>query len=128
METVALPEGFEEIRREELARAFQKVLRLRYFVQPVLALVVLYIALYEWHPGAPSVEGCSRRRAPTSMCSTFVALAEGARRPAPAASLNKLRQAPVTVGTGHYTRKPSGRTGHRDIVRAWTPTGQPPPR
>jgi hypothetical protein len=45
MDTAALPEGFEEIRREELARAFQQVLRVRYLVQPVLAAIVLYIVL-----------------------------------------------------------------------------------
>src|SRR5215471_6708664 len=53
MKTVILPEGFEEIRREELARAFQKVLRVRYLVQPVLVLIVLYIAFTDssWYRG-----------------------------------------------------------------------------
>jgi len=54
METAVLPEGFEEIRREELARAFQKVLRLRYFVLPASVLIVLYIALTDssWYRAA----------------------------------------------------------------------------
>src|SRR5262249_16041610 len=45
--STSFPAGFEEIRREELARAFQKVLRLRYVVQPVLIAMVLYIVIVD---------------------------------------------------------------------------------
>ena len=40
-----MPPGFEEIRREELARAFGRMLRVRYVAHPVFLAIVLYIGL-----------------------------------------------------------------------------------
>ena len=45
MDMTAVPAGFEEIRREELARTFRRLLRVRTFLQPLLLLILLYIVV-----------------------------------------------------------------------------------
>jgi signal transduction histidine kinase len=45
MDMTAVPAGFEEIRREELARTFKRVLRVRSYLQPLLLLILLYMVV-----------------------------------------------------------------------------------
>jgi two-component system sensor histidine kinase HydH len=53
MAVTPMPPGFEEIRREEQARAFRRLLRARYLAHPVFLAVVLYIGLNDssWYRG-----------------------------------------------------------------------------
>jgi two-component system, NtrC family, sensor histidine kinase HydH len=45
MDVTPVPPGFEEIRREEQARAFRALLRARYLAHPLFLAIVLYIGL-----------------------------------------------------------------------------------